>query len=115
MISPMPPILVLCRDLMFVSKITATAAALGVPIQLVRDLSKFPQETDSQRMIVDLNQEGFLKAAAEWKRRTGGRVIGFASHVDSDTIARAKSEQLDEVLPRSAFVTRLDQILAHPA
>jgi hypothetical protein len=100
---------------MFVSKITATAAALGVSIQLVRDLSKFPQETDAQRMIVDLNQEGFLTAAAEWKRRSGGRVIGFVSHVDSDTIARARSEGLDEVLPRSAFVVRLDQILAHPA
>jgi hypothetical protein len=62
-------------------------------------------------MIVDLNQDGFLTAAADWKRRTGGKVIGFVSHVDAETIALARSEGLDEVLPRSAFVARLDQII----
>jgi hypothetical protein len=103
--------IVLCRDLMFTSKISATAAA-GVPILLIRDVSKLNDSPQAQRMIVDLNQDGFLAAAADWKRRTGGKVIGFTGHADTETIARAHAEGLDEVLPRGAFVARLEQIIS---
>jgi hypothetical protein len=104
-------IIVLCRDLMFSSRISATAAALSVPIQMVRDVAKLTPELYADRMIVDLNQDGFLAAAADWKRRTSGRVVGFVGHMDGETIARAKSEGLDEILARSAFVARFEEII----
>jgi hypothetical protein len=106
------PILVLCRDLLFASKISSTAQSLGVQIKMIREVSKLSEEsTAARRMIVDLNQDGFPLAAADWKRRTGGRVIGFVSHVDHQTIAAAKSEGLDIILARSAFVNQLPQLL----
>ncbi|HEY1628906.1 MAG TPA: hypothetical protein VGF52_03540 [Tepidisphaeraceae bacterium] len=103
--------IVLCKNLLFVSKISATAAAAGVPIQLIREVSKLFPETEARRMIVDLNQDGFLAAAADWKRRSGGKVIGFVSHTDGETIAQAKAEGLDKILARSGFVAQLEQIL----
>ena len=103
------PILLLCRDLMFVSKVTATARALGVPIQVVRDPAQLPQQ--GRRLLVDLNQAGAIEAAAAWKGATAGQVIGFVSHVDTDTIERARAAGLDQVLPRSRFTATLEQIV----
>jgi hypothetical protein len=105
-----PPILVLVRDLLFSSKIAATASAAGAKIQLLRD----PQQLTAQpgvKLIVDLNQPAALDAAAQWKLTSGGRVIGFVSHVDSATIDRARELGIDQILPRSQFVTLLPDLL----
>jgi hypothetical protein len=111
MIGRMASTIVLCKDLLFVSKISATAAAAGVAIQLIREAARLPADSDAKRMIVDLNQDGFLAAAADWKRRSGGKVIGFVRHTDGETIAQAKAEGLDKILARSGFVAQLEQIL----
>ena len=103
------PILLLCRDLMFVSKVTATARALGVPVQVVRDPAQLPPQ--GTRLLVDLNQTGAIEAASRWKVATAGQVIGFVSHVDTDTIERARAAGLDQVLPRSRFTATLGQII----
>ena len=104
------PILVLVRDLMFASKISATAHAAGVAVKMIRDPEKLGAES-GDRLIVDLNQAGALEAAAQWKAGGGGHVIGFVSHVDRETIDRARSLGIDEVLPRSQFVQRLAGLL----
>ena len=106
----MSQILVLVRDLMFASKISGAAQSLGVAIKMIREPSKIANEA-GDRVIVDLNQQGALEAAAEWKIATGGRAIGFVSHVDRETIDRARELGIDEVLPRSAFVQRLPELL----
>src|SRR5258706_3951303 len=106
------PIVLLCRDLMFVSKVTATARTLGVAVQVVRDPAQLPQGgQQGGRLLVDLNQAGAIEAAAAWKTATGGRVIGFVSHVDTETIERARGAGLDEVVPRSRFTAMLEQIV----
>jgi hypothetical protein len=102
--------LCLVRDLIFSSRISATARALGVAVKMLRDPAALGAKAGS-RLIADLNQAGVIDAAAEWKRRTGGQVIGFVSHVDAETIARARAAGLDRVLARSAFVESLEQIL----
>ena len=107
---PPLPIVVLVRDLLFASRISATARALGVEVKLLRDETKLADET-GQRVIVDLNQPGALEAAVEWKRRRGGEVIGFVSHVDVETIHRAREAGIDQVLPRSRFVAELESLL----
>src|SRR5215216_2059126 len=106
----MSQILVLVRDLMFASKIMGSAQSLGVAVKMIRDPAKLAGE-QGDRVIVDLNQEGALEAAAEWKKTSGGRVIGFVSHVDRDTMDRARDLGIDEVLPRSVFVQRLPELL----
>jgi hypothetical protein len=95
---------------MFISKVTATARAQALPLQVVRDSAKLPH--DGVKLLVDLNLEGAIEAASAWKAATGGRAIGFVSHVDSATIASANAAGLDEVLPRSRFTATLEQILA---
>ena len=104
-----PSILLLCRDLMFLSKVTATARAAGVNVQVVRDPTMLPAV--GTRLFVDLNQAGALEAAATWKGATGGQVVGFVSHVDTDAIARARQAGLDQVLPRSRFTADLERLL----
>lgn len=105
-----PPLLVLVRDLLFSSRIRSAAKLRGVDIVLLREPAKLADHA-GRRLIVDLNQNGALDAAAAWKLRTGGAVTGFVSHVDRATIGRARSLGIDAVLPRSVFVERLEQIL----
>jgi hypothetical protein len=105
------PILVLCRDLLFSSKISSAAKGLNVPLKLIRDAAKLGEEAEGKRLIVDLTQDGFIEAAAQWKHRTGGHVTGFAGHADTETIARAQSAGINLVMPRGAFAANLAQIL----
>lgn len=105
------PVIILCRDLLFGSKISASSKVTGVPLKFVRDPAKLAEPIDSNRLIADLNQPGYLEAATEWKQRTGGHVAGFAGHVQSETLAKAKAAGFDLVLTNGAFTAQLDTIL----
>lgn len=104
-------VLVLVRDLLFASKISGTAQSLGVTIKLIRDPEKLGDQA-GDRLIVDLNQPGALDAAIQWKTAHAGEVIGFVSHVDRETIDRAKGGGIDQVLPRRQFVQLLTELLS---
>jgi hypothetical protein len=107
----MHPQLVLVRDLMFSSKISATAKAAGATIEMLRDPAMLADRA-GDRLIVDLNQAGALDAAIAWKAAAEQRqVTGFVSHVDGETIARARSGGIDRIMPRSQFVVELDRLL----
>ena len=106
------PMIVLVRDLMFASKIRATAQSLGATVTMLRDPAKLAGETGA-RLIVDLNQEGAIEAAAAWKAAGAGReIVGFVSHVDAATITRAREAGVDKVLARSQFVQQVEQLLS---
>jgi hypothetical protein len=108
------PVLVLIRDLMFMARVTGTAKEVGVPVKVVRDPAKLAAEGaagHADRLIVDLNLEGAIEAAAAWKAAGGGSVAGFVSHVDSETIRRAREAGIDRVMPRSQFVQVLPELL----
>jgi hypothetical protein len=105
------PVIALVRDLLFASKITATAAAAGTSVSLVRDPAKLGGVPGS-RLIVDLNLAGAIEAAQSWKAQTGGEAVGFVSHVDTETIDRARAAGIDRVLARSRFVELLPGLLA---
>ena len=104
------PVLALVRDLMFVGRINATAAAAGVCVKLIRDPAKLGSES-GRKLIVDLNLAGAIEAAGEWKRATGGDVVGFVAHTDAQAIDRARAAGIDRVLARSGFVELLPQLL----
>ena len=112
---PQPPVLALVRDLIFASRITATGVAAGVPVLLVRDPARLANQP-GRRLIVDLNLPGATEAAGEWMRDTaplsGADVVGFVSHVDTQTIARARAAGIPKVLARSRFVEVLPDLLA---
>lgn len=108
------PILVLCRDLLFTSKITATAKAKDVAVKIIRDPAKLADEPASPRLIVDLTHPGFLDAAVAWKQRTGGHVAGFAGHTEVELIAQAEAAGVDRVYSRGQFSAQLDEVLGSP-
>jgi hypothetical protein len=107
---PKPVVLALVRDLIFASKIAASARAAGVQATIIRDPAKLANQTGSL-LLADLNQADVILAAADWKRVTGAQVIGFVSHVDAKTIAHAKEAGIDRIVARSGFVEQLLQIL----
>ena len=111
------PVVALVRDLIFGSRIKATAADLGVSLQLVRDPAKLLIHP-GRRLIVDLNLAGGIEAAVGWARIYHGDVVGFVAHVDTVTIARARDVGISKVLARSRFVEVLPDLLkgsAEPA
>jgi len=96
---------------MFCTRIVAEAKAQGLAFKVVRDTARLSEEPGT-RLIVDLNQPGALEAAVQWKKTLGGTVIGFVSHVDSETIAKAREARIDQVVARGQFVAMLPQLLA---
>ena len=107
---PQPQIVALVRDLLFASRIRGTAKELGVEVLLLRD----PQHlagAQGSRLLVDLNQDGAIEAARQWKEASRGVVIGFVSHVDVETVNRARAAGIDQVLARSRFVELLPDLL----
>lgn len=103
-------------DLIFRSKITSTAAALGVIAQVVAstDALQAALQTAAPRLlIVDLDASGDPIAAIGLARRASDppRIVAYGSHVDTQRLAAAQVAGADEVLPRSAFTQRLPSLL----
>ena len=108
--------LLLCDDLLFASKVTATAAAHGLAVTV----RKSPEEllaaaaaNPPAGVIVDLHTPGLeIETLIVRLNATGPvRVIGFGSHVDKETLAAAKAAGCNEVMPRSKFVKELEENL----
>ena len=106
-------------DLLFSSKIRATAKQAGVELTFARSPEEVLQQARSQKpalVIFDLNSAktdpvatiGALKGEEDLRST---RVLAFASHVHTELIAAARSAGADQVLPRSAFAANLAEIL----
>lgn len=95
---------------MFTSKVSAMARELGRPVKMLRDPGKLAGEA-GQRVIVDLTLPGALEAAVAWKGLTGGQVVGFAGHVEVETLQKARAAGVDQVLAKGAFVNALADLL----
>lgn len=110
------PILALVDDLLFQSKLEAAARSLGVPVQIARQA---PETVEAWPLaVVDLNASAFepltvVRALRQAAPRTP--IIGFCAHVQTDLMARAREAGCTEVLPRSAFVQRLPELLSAAA
>ena len=106
------PVVVLVRDLILGSRVSAAAARLGVPIRSLRDPTALA-DAAGDRLIVDLNLDGAIAAATAWRSAAAGRtVVGFVSHVDAETTRHAREQGIDRVLARSRFVEILPELLA---
>jgi len=61
-------------------------------------------------VVVDLSRAGVLDVLPDVSA-LGVRVVGFGSHVDTDTLTAARAAGCDQVLARSAFFARIGELL----
>jgi CheY-like chemotaxis protein len=113
-------ILVVADDLLFRSKISTTAKALGVIVRAATTptaaLERVRQDHPSL-VLLDLDGQapGPFQVLAELRRDAALRAIptvGFVSHVHADLVREARTMGIGTVLARSALVTQLADILA---
>lgn len=108
--------LLLTRDLMFTSKVTGTAAALGLRIQTVGSIDSLQSQaaaTLPRAVFVDLSCTEFEPGAVLDRLKFQPRpvVIAFGSHVDAERLELARAAGCDDVLPRSKFSSTLPDLL----
>lgn len=112
-------ILAAVDDLLFSSKIRATAKQVGIDVQFARTPEAIMERARELRpalAIFDLNsgKTDPIATIAALKRdptTSNVPVIGFVSHVQVAVIEAAQHAGADQVLPRSAFAARLPEIL----
>jgi DNA-binding NarL/FixJ family response regulator len=105
--------LLLSDDLLFTSKITATASAAGLQVRGLRDGAELVRQAEvcqAPCVILDLQHPG-LDIAEIVKSLKGvpsrPLIVGYGSHVDTATLRRAREAGCDLVLPRSKFAEDL--------
>ncbi len=106
--------LLLSDDLIFTSRITATARSLGLAIQSARSmevLRRLAEQQPPRCVIVDLANPGLdiveLNRWLEGQVAPRPRVVAYGSHVDTATLRAARAAGCDVVMPRSQFVEEL--------
>jgi len=112
-------VLVAVDDLLFSSKIRATAKQAGVELVFARSREQVIEQarlTKPTLVIFDLNsgKVDSVETIAAMKadpELSSIRTLGFASHVHADLIASARRAGADQVVPRSAFAGNLADFL----
>ncbi|MGH7171895.1 MAG: response regulator [Gemmataceae bacterium] len=114
----MPSGLLLCDDLIFASRITGEARALGLSVKPARSLEQlldFARQEPPSCVLVDLAFPGLVLPDLFHRLGEVGnpppRVVAYGSHVDADSLRSARSAGCDPVLPRSKFVEELPRAL----
>jgi DNA-binding NarL/FixJ family response regulator len=106
-------------DLLFSSKIRATAKQAGVDVTFARSPQEIIDQARAQKpslIVFDLNSGKTdpvttIAALKGDSALSALRILGFASHVHTELIAAARNAGADQVLPRSAFAANLAEIL----
>jgi DNA-binding NarL/FixJ family response regulator len=109
-----PQGLLLSDDLIFTSRVTGTAKALGLEVQAARSaaaLLELARRHAPRCVIVDLHNPG-LDLPALLRDLAGAcvvrpGVVAYGSHVEAATLHAARTAGCDLVLPRSRFVEDL--------
>jgi PleD family two-component response regulator len=106
-------------DIFFAAKIRGTAEALGVAYEPARDAeaaTAMARSNPPSVVVADLHATRCdpFALAESFKRDPALAdvvLVGFFSHVQTELRERALRAGFDHVLPRSAFVGRLPEIL----
>ena len=108
-------ILVIVDDLLFRSKLETMAAQIGTPLTVTTDISPASRPgSEPDRVLIDLNlSRGDALAMVRDLRAAhpGVPVIGYCSHVQQDLQQQALAAGCTQVLPRSAFIQQLPELL----
>ncbi len=113
-----PAGLLLCRDLIFTSKVTGTARALGLRMMTAGTVPLAMSMIEQWRpraVLVDLAASDLAAPPAliALRRLAGPETtfLAFGSHVDVDALDSARASGCDPVLPRSQFTAQLPDLL----
>jgi CheY-like chemotaxis protein len=112
-------VLAVVDDLMFTSKIKATAGQLGVNVAFARSSEAAlagMRASLPALVILDLNNPrtdplGTVAAMKKDPALASIPTLGYVSHVQADLIELARAAGVDDVVARSAFAARLVEIL----
>lgn len=113
----MSDILLLCDDLIFTSRVAATARAHGLALRSAKssqELSIFCEQSAPACVIIDLNLPGLdidQLAHALGQLQPRPTLVGYGSHVDAASLNQARAAGLDVVWPRSKFAEELETAL----
>jgi DNA-binding NarL/FixJ family response regulator len=118
-------IVYLAADLIWATRIKATAEAIDIQARPVRTLEMLEArlaDSDISAMIVDLDSPiiaielvGRLKGHEAKETEKEIRVVAFGPHVHKELFDQARQAGADEVLTRGAFDHNLPEILLHLA
>lgn len=108
------------EDLLFRSKISETAEALGIEAAFPRSPKKLVEQATQSPpdlLVLDLNSARFepltlLERLKSDEATKNVPVVGFLSHVQKDLALTARESGCDRVMARSAFTRELSKILA---
>jgi PleD family two-component response regulator len=107
------------EDLLFRSKISETAAQLGIEASFPRSPKKLEdalRASPPDLLILDLNSSRFeplrLLRSVKTEETRDVKTVGFLSHVQKDLAVAAKEAGCDRVMARSAFTRDLPNVLA---
>jgi DNA-binding NarL/FixJ family response regulator len=110
--------LLLSDDFLFGSRITGTAASLGLAIKTARNteaLQALVRQGSPRCVLIDLSNPGLnIEQLAQSLRALvpAPFLVAFGSHVDTATLKAARDAGCGVVLPRSKFVEELPEKLA---
>jgi CheY-like chemotaxis protein len=113
-------VLVVVDDLMFRSKISTTAKAVGTTIAAATTVeAAVARARELTPSLVILDLDGVRTQPFEVLRRFSADpdlvsipTLGFVAHVHTDVIRQARALGIGEVMARSAFVATLPDILS---
>jgi len=113
-------VLALVDDLMFRSKIKSTAAQNGITVAFAgsADAALTAMRANPPALVIfdlDNARADPLRTIAAMKSDAALASIpsvGYVSHVHVDMISAARAAGVDDVLARSAFATKLPELLA---
>jgi CheY-like chemotaxis protein len=112
------PVLLLCDDLMFASRISGEARALSLTVKSARSIEQLldlARREPPSCVLLDLAfarldlPELLRNLSAACPRPP--RVVAYGSHVDAEGLKAARLAGCDPVLPRSKFVEELPREL----
>ena len=113
-------VLAAVEDLLFRSKISETADALGVEAAFPRSPKKLLEAlrtSPPDLLVLDLNSSRFeplelLRTVRSDEALRDVSTVGFLSHVQGDLALAAREAGCDRVMARSAFVENLPRVLS---
>lgn len=115
----MASVLVAISDLMFASKVSATARALDLGYQRASRKAPLADEvarTDARRVLLDLaGVPNALEAvAAVHARHPAVEIVGYCSHTEAELMERARALGCSRVISQGELTAQLPELLRLP-
>lgn len=110
-----PSVLLLCDDLLWLSKIHATCQALGLRLRGARDLPRLREHLEAESpaaVLLDLDMANVEEAAAAVRTlHPAAQLLAFGSHVDTSGLAAARGAGCHGVYTRGQLAAELPAVL----